>query len=61
MKGLEGLSRLLLTHELGWTREQVETLKREVRQDVNDRKKHFHHIVSGDVWTHNVTYIRTWY
>ena len=61
MKGLESLSRLLLTHELGWTREQVETLKREVRQDVNDRKKQFHHIVSKDVWNHNVTYISTWY
>ena len=45
LKGLEGLSLLLLTKNLGWTRQQVETFIGEVRQDINNPKKHFHHVL----------------
>ncbi len=45
LKGLEGISLLLLTKNLGWTRDQVETFIKEVREDVNDPKKHYNHIV----------------
>lgn len=45
MKGLEGLSLLLLTKHLGWTRQEVETLLEESRQDINNTKKHFQQIV----------------
>ena len=44
-RGLEGMSMLLLTKHLGWTREGVEALIREVREDLNNPKKHFNHIV----------------
>lgn len=45
MKGLEGLSLLLLTENLEWTRQEVEILIQEVRQDINNPKKHFQQIV----------------
>ena len=43
MKGPEGLSMLLSTRYLGWTRKQVESLMREVREDVNNPKERFSH------------------
>ncbi len=40
LMALEGLSTMLLTKQLGWTKEEVEALLQEVRRDINDLGQH---------------------